>query len=742
MAPSFEQLDPETEFEDDEEIDFTDLKEQYEEHMEEGLDTFIVIDGLPKVPADSKGKLVKFLLRSLTKVGSTKEENVFMPINEETGSSEGFAFVEYETPAQAAAAVKALHATPLDKKHTIAVNKLTDIERFGREGRIDETYRAPEIPEFEEKEHLRWWLGDEEGRDQFVMYRGDNVGVFWNEREGQPDQVVDRQHWTESFVQWSPKGTYLTSMHNQGVQLWGGPNWSRQKRFMHPGVNLVDFSPDERYITTWSHRPMEVDETNPILSLEEDGKNYIIWDVATGKPLRSFVTLDSPGPSVDPDGNPIKKKIQWPAFKWSADANYVARLNEGQSISVYELPRMNLLDKTSIKIDGVVDFEWAPANPQRASVTDYEQLFCYWTPEMGSNPAKVGLMTVPTKEVVRTRNLFNVSDAKLHWQSEAAYVCVKVDRHSKSKKSLATNLEIFRVQEKGVPVEVVDNLKETVINFAWEPKGNRFILITTGEVPVGSAVPPKTSVSFFAPEKAKGREIGNFKLIRTVDKKNNNAIHWCPNGRFVIVATVLSQQSFDLDFWDFDFEGTPDEKEKDLTANLQLMNTADHYGVTDIEWDPSGRFVATSASVWKHRMENGYHLYNFSGQLLREEPIEQFKQWTWRPRPERLISKEEMKAVRKNLKQYAKEFEELDNAKRSTADKAIIEARRRQLDEWLAWRERTQEELLEERRDLGLPDLSEERHALVIAEEEGADQSKVVEEITEEILEETEEILE
>lgn len=601
MAPSFEHLDPETEYDDDEEIDFSDLREQYETQMEEGLDTFIVIDGLPKVPADSKGKLVKFLLRSLTKQGRTKEENVFMPINEETGNTDGYAFVEYETPAQAAAAVKALHATPLDKKHTMSVNKLTDIERYGREGKIDETYNPPKIDPFEEKEHLRWWLGDEDGRDQFVMYRGDNVGVFWNERDGQPDPVVDRQHWTESFVQWSPKGTYLTSMHAQGVQLWGGEKWSRQKRFMHPGVNLVDFSPDERYITTWSHRPMQVDEGNPILSIEEDGKNYIIWDVATGKPLRSFVTLDAPGPSVDHEGTPMKKKIQWPAFKWSADAKYVARINEGQSISVYELPRMNLLDKTSIKIEGVVDFEWSPATAQREGTKEYEQLFCYWTPEIGSNPAKVGLMTVPTKEVVRTRNLFNVSDAKLHWQSEGAYVCVKVDRHSKSKKSLATNLEIFRIKEKGVPVEVVDNLKETVINFAWEPKGARFVLITTGEIPAGSAVPPKTSVSFFAPEKVK-HGVGNFKLIRTVDKKNNNAIHWSPNGRFVIVATVLSQQSFDLDFWDFDFDGTPDESEEKLAANLQLMNTADHYGVTDIEWDPSGRFVATSASVWKHRV--------------------------------------------------------------------------------------------------------------------------------------------
>ncbi|KAG9686445.1 translation initiation factor eIF-3b, partial [Aureobasidium melanogenum] len=665
---------------------------------------------------------------------------VLMPISDETNMTEGYAFVEYESPAQAQAAVKALNGTPLDKKHTMAVNKLTDIERFGREGRIDEDYSPPEVEPFQEKEHLRWWLGDNDGRDQFVMYRGDSVGVFWNERDEQPESIVDRAHWTESFVQWSPKGTYLTSMHAQGVQLWGGKSWSRQMRFAHPGVNLVDFSPDERYLTTWSHRPMQVEEGHPVLSLDEDGKNYIIWDLETGLPLRSFVTLDSAGPNVDEAGNPIKKKLQWPAFKWSADSKYVARMNPEQGISVYELPRMNLLDKVSIKIEKIQDFEWCPATPQREGVKNYEQLFCYWTPEVGSNPAKVGLMSVPSKEVVRTRNLFNVSDAKLHWQSDGSFLCVKVDRHSKSKKSMATNLEIFRVKEKGVPVEVVDAIKDTVINFAWEPKGDRFVLITAGEVPVGAAVPPKTSVSFFCPEKAKGNQVGNFKLIRTVDKKNNNAIHWSPNGRFVVVATVLSQQSFDLDFYDFDYEGEKDEKDKDLTANLALMNTAEHYGVTDIDWDPSGRFVATSASVWKHRMENGYHLYDFRGQLLREDPIDQFKQFAWRPRPERLLSKEEQKTVRKNLREWSKQFEEEDVARKNTANRAVVEQRRRLLDEWLAWRERTTAELRQEREEEGLPAISPEE---AVAKDEPSEEGegKYVEEILEEILEETEEII-
>jgi len=512
-----------------------------------------------------------------------------------------YAFVEYQTPEQAIAATKTLHGTPLDKKHTLAVNKLTDIDRYGREGRIDDEYHPPRIDDFRENEHLRWWLGDPNGRDQMVMFRGDNVGVFWNKKKDPPEMILNRGNWTEFFVQWSPLGTYMATIHTQGAQLWGGPSWTKLHKFPHPSCNLIDISPSEKYITTWSFKPIEVGEDDPFLTLEEDGKNYIIWDVETEKPLRSFQTHDLASPAEDPvTGQPIKKKIPWPAFKWSADDKYVARMLEGQSISVYELPKMNLLDKTTIKIEGIRDFEWAPATPQREGQKAYEQLFCFWTPEIGSNPAKVGLMNIPAKEIVRTRNLFNVTDAKLHWQSQGAYVCVKVDRHSKSKKSLATNLEIFRVKEKGVPVEVVDSIKDTVINFAWEPKGDRFCLITTAEVVAATAVPPKTAVSFFCPEKIKGAGVGNFKHIRTIEKKNSNAIYWSPKGRFVVVATVHSQQSFDLDFWDLDFEGEKADSEKDLTANLQLMNTADHYGVTDIEWDPTGRYVAASASVWKH----------------------------------------------------------------------------------------------------------------------------------------------
>jgi translation initiation factor 3 subunit B len=89
MAPSFDNLRDEEEFDEDE-IDYSDLREQFEVRLDEGLDTFVVIDGLPKVPEDNKGKLIKFLLRKLNSVGKAKEEGVFMPMGDD-GVTEGFA---------------------------------------------------------------------------------------------------------------------------------------------------------------------------------------------------------------------------------------------------------------------------------------------------------------------------------------------------------------------------------------------------------------------------------------------------------------------------------------------------------------------------------------------------------------------------------------------------------------------------------------------------------------------------
>lgn len=134
-------------------------------------------------------------------------------------------------------------------------------------------------------------------------------------------------------------------------------------------------------------------------------------------------------------------------------------------------------------------------------------------------------------------------------------------------------------------------------------------------------------------------------------------------------------------------------------------------------------------------METGYHLYDFKGQMLREEHVDRFKQWAWRPRPPTLLSKEEQKTVRKNLREYSKIFDEQDLAKKNQASAEEVERRMNLLSEWYSWREGAKADLREQRQEMGLP--ADPRD-----EEDEEDQGEeTVEEMIEELIEEREEVV-
>lgn len=40
------------------------------------------------------------------------------------------------------------------------------------------------------------------------------------------------------------------------------------------------------------------------------------------------------------------------------------------------------------------------------------------------------------------------------------------------------------------------------------------------------------------------------------------------------------------------------------TSDVVCMNQGEHFMATDVEWDPTGRFVATSVSWWAHKVSN------------------------------------------------------------------------------------------------------------------------------------------
>ena len=154
------------------------------------------------------------------------------------------------------------------------------------------------------------------------------------------------------------------------------------------------------------------------------------------------------------------------------------------------------------------------------------------------------------------------------WQSEGKYLALQVDRYTKSKKATVTSFEIFNLQEKIITTEIL-LMEDEVRLFQWEPTGNRFALIH------GQRGAPRVNVSFY--------QMGKKKLIhhKTLENKNSKRLFWSPRGSFVVIGGPTGS----LEFYN--------------AVLNEIMGEGEHFGVSALKWDPTGRYVCTYVSAWK-----------------------------------------------------------------------------------------------------------------------------------------------
>ena len=385
------------------------------------------------------------------------------------------------------------------------------------------------------------------------------------------------------------------------------------------------FSPQEKYILTNNEDP-----SDPVA--------IKIYHVPTGTLMRTF--------PLYPDGLPTD--VPPPPFLWSHDDKYLARMGKGL-ISIYEAPNMRLLDKRSLTAEGICEFQWSPKG----------NVLAYWAPEVQNSPAHVDLIEIPSRTQLRQKNLFNVSRCSMVWQGQGEYLAVKVTRHTKSKKTLYNNIELFRLTEPGIPVEMLD-MKDAVMALQFEPRGSKFAMIHA-ENPSAA----KVKVTFYdmikfedttptvpglkAVKKQRIR-IPEVTLLETLEGKQVNFISWSPAGNVIIMASLGDSASGTLEFYD---------------VVSKSMVVKEHYRANQVIWDPSGRSVASIVSQpieggnFKFAMDNGYILWSFQGKQLYSQSEEVFYQFLWRPR-ETLLSGSEINKVKRNLKKYEKQFDKAD----------------------------------------------------------------------------------
>jgi len=647
VEPNFDDDDDFVDDIEDEEL-MPDLLRQRPKESD-GMDSVVIVDGIPTATKDKLDKL-KTVVRRLFKkyVGDKIVQNEHYPLTD-AGETKGYCFLEFPSHADAVEVVKAVHKVKLDKNHTLLVQLFSDFEKYEN---IPDEWEPPKPEPFKDQGSRKSHLLEPDACDQYVLvYKGgEEVAVHLN---SVPDatEVVVRPRWTDSYVEWSTMGSYLSTFHQRGIAVWSGEKFDKasSKKFEHPNVQAIDFSPCENYLVTFS--PPSSRAAANAVGPDGEPTAITIWETRTGVKKRSF-HAETPG--------------QWPVFKWSHNDKFFARMTKDGALSIYETPSFGLLDKKSIKVPGMKDFSWSPT----------ENILSYWVAEDKDVPARVVLLQLPSRSEVRVKNLFSVASCKIHWQKSGDYLCVKVDRYSKLKREgneskytgLYCNFEVFHMRGKQIPVDSVE-IKEVVHAFAWEPVGHKFAIIH-GET-------QSLNVSFY------GVKTGQTPtLLKKYERKTANHLFWSPTGQFIVLAG-LRHMNGQLEFID--------------TSDFTTMNSGEHFMCTDIEWDPTGRYVMTGVSWWGHKVDNAYWLWSFQGRILKRYQCDRFCQLLWRPRLPSLLPPEKLREIKKNLKNYSKEFDKVDTMRGSAKTKELLIKRKAQYDEYMAYRKKKDAQFAEQK---------------------------------------------
>ena len=101
--------------------------------------------------------------------------------------------------------------------------------------------------------------------------------------------------------------------------------------------------------------------------------------------------------------------------------------------------------------------------------------------------------------------------------------------------------------------------------------------------------------------------------------------------------------------------------------------------------------MITGVSWWAHKVDNAYWMWNFQGRILKRATVDKFCQLTWRPRPPTLLTREQQKEVKRNLKKYSDQFIAKDKMRLSKASKELVAKRQSMMEQYTAWRARKTE---------------------------------------------------
>ncbi|CAH8648146.1 unnamed protein product [Heterobilharzia americana] len=194
-----------------------------------------------------------------------------------------------------------------------------------------------------------------------------------------------------------------------------------------------------------------------------------------------------------------------------------------------------------------------------------------------------------------------------------------------------------------------------------EPCGTRFAFLQT-------VTSGKLSIAIY--DVSRGSNIREVAILDLASVRTND-LRWSPKGGLIVVAGLKSADGI-LEF---------------ISANEgQILAKGDHAMVSDVHWDPTGRYLATTVNSFHQKNDNAIWFWNCVGRCLYKMSLRGIRTFAWRPRPPTLLSAEQLQNIKKNLTKYNSQLANEDRMLASKASREMFEKRQKLLTEFNVWK--------------------------------------------------------
>eukprot|EP01126_Amoeba_proteus_P053299 TRINITY_DN6491_c0_g1_i2.p1 TRINITY_DN6491_c0_g1~~TRINITY_DN6491_c0_g1_i2.p1 ORF type:complete len:433 (+),score=145.64 TRINITY_DN6491_c0_g1_i2:761-2059(+) len=216
------------------------------------------------------------------------------------------------------------------------------------------------------------------------------------------------------------------------------------------------------------------------------------------------------------------------------------------------------------------------------------------------------------KEVAK--KAFFADSIELRWNSTGTAMLLLVNQDVDAQNYYGKRALYFMNLESRFDCRVTDDFVHDV---QWNPNGNEFAVIY-GNMPF-------TKVSFYDLKCSKRADLGG--------NEARNKLLFDPYGQMLCVGGFGSLNG-DMDFWDLSKE------------NLVKVGSANAFSSSFHQWCPNSyHFLACVVSP-RMKMDNGIKIFNYHGEKVYEEAVEELYQVEWCPEPKGTYPKRDISPPR------------------------------------------------------------------------------------------------